>query len=167
MHSGYKLRVVTFGTRRRRSLGNVCKHRSMERSGVKCFHCTHVFYLTILNGGKRRNVGKLNNELNTVNQPCRSPFLVVCKHYRKFKEPPCAYSANNHRCLALSFREQLTRFYHKESSSPHPAIVPIEGAVLFELHRFRSILDSLGLQRDFRRTNLAYRMHLFGGLFQT
>jgi hypothetical protein len=35
--------------------------------------------------------------------------------------------------LALSFREQLTRFYHKESSSPHPAIVPIEGAVLFEL----------------------------------
>jgi hypothetical protein len=35
--------------------------------------------------------------------------------------------------LALSFREQLTRFYHKESSCPHPAIVPIEGAVLFEL----------------------------------
>ena len=35
--------------------------------------------------------------------------------------------------MALSFREQLTRFYHKESSSPHPAIVPIEGAVLFEL----------------------------------
>jgi hypothetical protein len=35
--------------------------------------------------------------------------------------------------LALSFREQLTRFYHKESSSPHPAIEPIEGAVLFEL----------------------------------
>jgi hypothetical protein len=31
------------------------------------------------------------------------------------------------------FREQLTRFYHKESSSPHPATVPIEGAVLFEL----------------------------------
>jgi hypothetical protein len=31
----------------------------------------------------------------------------------------------------------------------------------------RSILDSLGLQRVFRRTNLAYRMHLFGGLFQT
>jgi hypothetical protein len=28
MHSGYKLRVVTFGTKRRRSLGNVCKHRS-------------------------------------------------------------------------------------------------------------------------------------------
>jgi hypothetical protein len=27
----------------------------------------------------------------------------------------------------------LTRYYHKESSSPHPAIVPIEGAVLFEL----------------------------------
>ena len=49
------------------------------------------------------------------------------------KEPPCAYSANNHRWLALPFREQLTRFYHKESSSPHPAIVPIEGTVLFEL----------------------------------
>ena len=28
-------------------------------------------------------------------------------------------------------------------------------------------MDSLGLQRVFRRTNLAYRMHLFGGLFQT
>jgi hypothetical protein len=63
----------------------------------------------------------------------RSPFLVVCEHYRKLKEPPCLYSANNHRWLALSFREQLTRFYHKESSSPHPAIVPIEGTVLFEL----------------------------------
>jgi hypothetical protein len=47
MHYGYKLHVVTFGTKRRRSLGNVCKHRSMERSGVKCFHCTHVFDLTI------------------------------------------------------------------------------------------------------------------------
>ena len=35
--------------------------------------------------------------------------------------------------MALSFREQLARFYHKESSGPHPAIVPIEGAVLFEL----------------------------------
>ena len=70
----------------------------MERSGVKCFHCTHVFDLTInLKGEKKRNVGKLNNELNIVNQPCRSPFLVVCKHYRKLKEPPCPYSANNHR----------------------------------------------------------------------
>jgi hypothetical protein len=49
-------------------------------------------------------------------ETCRSPFLVVCKHYRKLEEPPCAYSANNHRWLALSFREQLTRFYHKESS---------------------------------------------------
>jgi hypothetical protein len=43
MHSGYKLRVVTFGTKRRRSLG-----MSMERSGVKCFHCTQVFDLTNL-----------------------------------------------------------------------------------------------------------------------
>ena len=68
MHSGYKLRVVTFGTKRRGSLGNVCKHRSMERSGVKCFHCTHVCDLTILKDEKRRNVGKLNNELNIVNQ---------------------------------------------------------------------------------------------------
>jgi hypothetical protein len=41
--SGYD--VVTFGTKRRRSLGNVCKHRSMEHSGVKCFHCTHVLDL--------------------------------------------------------------------------------------------------------------------------
>jgi hypothetical protein len=139
MHSGYKLRVVTFGTKRRRSLGNVCKHSSMERSGVKCFHCTHVFYLTNLKGEKRRNVGKLNNEINIVKSTCRSPLLVVCKHYRKWKEPPCAYSTNNHRWLTLSFREQLTRFYHKESPSPHPAIVPIEGAVLFELHCLRSL----------------------------
>jgi hypothetical protein len=52
MQSGYKLCVVTFGTKRRRSLGNVCKHRSMERSGVKCFHCTHVFDHTNLKGEK-------------------------------------------------------------------------------------------------------------------
>ena len=110
--------------------------RSMERSGVKCFHCTHVFDLTNLKGEKKRNVGKLNNELTIINQPCRSPFLVVCKHYRKLKEPACPYSANNHRWLALSFREQLMHFYHKESSSPHPAIVPIEGAVLFGLWGF-------------------------------
>ncbi len=76
MHSGYKLRVVTFGTKRRRSLGNVCKHRSMERSGVKCFHCTHVFDLTNLKGEKRRNVGKLNNELNIVNQLVDLHFLL-------------------------------------------------------------------------------------------
>jgi hypothetical protein len=60
--------VVTFGTKRRRSLGNVCKHRSMERSGVKCFHYTHVFDLTNLKGEKRRNVGKLNNKLSIVSQ---------------------------------------------------------------------------------------------------
>ena len=46
-------------------------NRSMERSGVKCVHCTHVFDLTNLKGEKRRNVGKLNNELSIVNQPCR------------------------------------------------------------------------------------------------
>jgi hypothetical protein len=34
MHSGYKLRVVTFGTKRKWSLANVCKHRSMERKAV-------------------------------------------------------------------------------------------------------------------------------------
>jgi hypothetical protein len=133
MHSGFKLRVVTFDTKRRRSLKNVCKQRSMERSGVKCFLCAHVFDLTNLKCEKRRNVGKLDNELNIVNQLVDLQFLVVCKHYWKLKEPPCAYSANNHRWLALSFREQLTRLYHKESASPHPAIVPIEGAVLFEL----------------------------------
>jgi hypothetical protein len=91
MYSGYKLHVVTFGTKRRRSLGNVCKHRSMERSGVKCFHCTYMFDLTNLKGEKRRNVGKLNNELNIVISTCRSPFLVVCKHYQKLKELPCTY----------------------------------------------------------------------------
>jgi hypothetical protein len=56
MHSGYKLRVVTFGIKRRRSLGNVCKHRSMERSGVKCFHCTHVLLLSYLLGD---NIAKI------------------------------------------------------------------------------------------------------------
>ena len=76
MHSGYKLRGVTFGTKRRRSLGNVCKHRSMERSGVKCFHCTHVFDLINLKGEKRINVGKLNNELNIVNQLADLHFLL-------------------------------------------------------------------------------------------
>jgi hypothetical protein len=76
MHSGYKLQVVTFGTKRRRSLGNVCRHnRSMECSGVKCFHCTHVFDLTNLKGEKRGNVGKLNNELNIVNQLVDLHFL--------------------------------------------------------------------------------------------
>jgi hypothetical protein len=44
------------------------EHRSMEHSDVKCFHCTHVFDHTNLKGEKRRNVGKLNNELNIVNQ---------------------------------------------------------------------------------------------------
>ena len=51
--------------------------RSMERSGVKCFQCTHVFDLTNLKGEKRRNVGKLNNELNIVNQPCRSTLPEI------------------------------------------------------------------------------------------
>jgi hypothetical protein len=39
----------------------------MERPGVKCFHCTHVFDLTNLKGEKRRNVGKLNNEWQSQN----------------------------------------------------------------------------------------------------
>jgi hypothetical protein len=49
----------------------------MERSGVKCFHCTHVFDLTNLKGEKRRNVGKLNNELNIVNQLVDLHFLLL------------------------------------------------------------------------------------------
>jgi hypothetical protein len=40
----------------------------MERSGVKCFHCTQ--------GEKRRNVGKLNNELDIVNQLVDLHFLL-------------------------------------------------------------------------------------------
>ena len=76
MHSGFKLLVVTFDTKRRRSLRNVCKQRSMERSGVKCFHCPHVFDLTNLKGEKRRNVGKLNNEFNIVNQLAGLHFLL-------------------------------------------------------------------------------------------
>ena len=47
----------------------------MECSGVKCFHCTHVFDLTNLKGEKRGNVGKLNNELNIVNQLVDLHFL--------------------------------------------------------------------------------------------
>ena len=48
----------------------------MERSGVKCFHFTHVFDLTNLKGEKRRNVGKLNNELSIVNQLVDLHFLL-------------------------------------------------------------------------------------------
>jgi hypothetical protein len=48
----------------------------MERSGVKCFHCTHVFDLTNLKGEKRRNVGKLNNELKIVYQLVDLHFLL-------------------------------------------------------------------------------------------
>jgi hypothetical protein len=62
------LEELLVATKRRRSLGNVCKHRSMERSVVKCFHYTHVFDLTNLKGEKRRTVGKLNNKLSIVNQ---------------------------------------------------------------------------------------------------
>jgi hypothetical protein len=43
---------------------------------VACFHCTHVFDLTNLKGEKRRNVGKLNNELNIVNQLVDLHFLL-------------------------------------------------------------------------------------------
>ena len=76
MKSGYELRVVTFGTKRRKSLGNICKHRSMESSGVKYFHCTHVFDLSNLKGEKRGNVGTLNNELSIVNQLVDLHFLL-------------------------------------------------------------------------------------------
>ena len=48
----------------------------MESSGVKCFHCTHVFDLPNLKGEKRRNVGKLNNELNIVIQLADLHFLL-------------------------------------------------------------------------------------------
>jgi hypothetical protein len=36
-----------------------------------------VFDLTNLKGEKRRNVGKLNNELNIVNQPCRTTLPEI------------------------------------------------------------------------------------------
>ena len=48
----------------------------MERSVVKCFHCTHVFDLPNLKGEKRRNEGKLNNELNIVIQLADLHFLL-------------------------------------------------------------------------------------------
>jgi hypothetical protein len=51
-------------------------HRSMERSGVKCFHYTHVFDLTNPKGEKRRNVGKLNNKLSIVSQLVDLHFLL-------------------------------------------------------------------------------------------
>ena len=41
------------------------------------FIATHVFDLTNLRGEKRRNVGKLNNELNIVNQLVDLHFLFV------------------------------------------------------------------------------------------
>jgi peptide subunit release factor 1 (eRF1) len=50
---------------------------SMERSGVKCFHCNHVFDLTNLKGEKRRNIGKQNNELNIINQLAKFYDLPV------------------------------------------------------------------------------------------
>jgi hypothetical protein len=54
-------------------------NRSMERSGVKCFYCTHVFDLTNLKGEKRRNVGKLNNEL--VDKITKGVRLIPKVHY--------------------------------------------------------------------------------------
>ena len=57
----------------------------MERSGVKCFHCTHVFDLTNLKGEKRRNVGKLNNELNIVNQLVDLHFLLFVNNTGNLK----------------------------------------------------------------------------------
>jgi hypothetical protein len=48
----------------------------MERSGVKRFHCTHMFDLTNLKGEKRRNVGKLNNELSIVSRLVDLHFLL-------------------------------------------------------------------------------------------
>ena len=41
------------------------------------FIVPHVFDLTNLKGEKRRNVGNLNNELNIVNQPCRSTLPEI------------------------------------------------------------------------------------------
>ena len=93
----------------------------MERSGVKCFHCTHVFDLTNLKGEKRRNVGKLNNELNIVNQLVDLHFLLFVNITRNLKNR-LAHTRQIIIADWLSFREQLTRFYHKESSSPRVAI---------------------------------------------
>jgi hypothetical protein len=65
-------------------------------------------------------------------------------------------------------------FFHKESSSPHPAIVPIEGAVLFELLQERSIANlKLPIDAFYRESrsgvNIAKRnitTGLFGLLLQ-
>jgi hypothetical protein len=58
----------------------------MERSGVKCFHCTHVFDLPNLKGEKRRNEGKLNNELNIVIQLADLHFLLFVNITGYFRE---------------------------------------------------------------------------------
>jgi hypothetical protein len=49
-----------------------------------------VFDLTNLKGEKRRNVGKLNNELNIVNQPCRSTLPEI----EKTALPRAVYTQN-------------------------------------------------------------------------
>jgi hypothetical protein len=106
MHSGYIL-LVTFGAIIRRSLGKVCTHKSMDLMAVSCFlfKCKVIVWF---------NLTKCYVDLHF--------FLFVNISGNLKKKTPCAYSANNHHWLVLSFREQLTRFYHKESSSPRVAI---------------------------------------------
>ena len=82
-------------------------------------------------------VGKLNNELSIVNQLVDLHFLLFVNITGNWKNR-LAHTRQIIIADWLSLREQLTRFYHKESSSPHPAIVPIEGAVLFELVKWRN-----------------------------
>ena len=107
MHSGYKLLVI-FGAKRRRSLGNVCKHRSM----VSLFSIMDLMAVS----GFSLNMLNVKSYFDSISLSTVSISISCC-----LKEPPCAYSANNHRWLALSFREQLTRFYHMGSSSPRVA----------------------------------------------
>jgi hypothetical protein len=66
---------------------NNTKHRSMERSGDKWFHCTHVFDLTNQKGEKRRHVGKLNGKIRNWNYKfaicfviCRNMSIQLCEY---------------------------------------------------------------------------------------
>jgi hypothetical protein len=128
------------------SLGNVCKHRSIERSGVKCFHCTHVFDLTNLKGEKRRNVGKLNNELNIVNQLVDLHFLLFVNITGNWKN----LLAHTRQIIIadwLSLSESSWRIFITGQGSPH---IVKAGRLDFSLSWLKGeVRENLG---DFRKS---------------
>jgi hypothetical protein len=71
-----KLPIDTF-YRESRSGVNIAKHNiTTGLFGLTCILAIYVFDLTNLKDEKRRNVGKLNNELNIVNQLADLHFLL-------------------------------------------------------------------------------------------